>query len=430
MIDTEKDNRRLVERAFLIGVQDDETPSGEAKEHLAELRELVTGMGVPVVGDVMVSLRNPRSKYLLGSGKAEEINQTAGGLDADCLVFDADLTPSQQRNWERLSGVCVLDRQEVILDIFAGRASTREAVIQVELARMIYALPRLTRAWTHLSRQKGGAKGTRGEGEQQIEVDKRLVRQKIAQLRKELKQVRRHRQTQRAGRKRHEIPQGAIVGYTNAGKSSLLNALTGADAMVADKLFATLDPTTRKIALPNNREILLTDTVGFIRKLPHTLVESFKATLEEAALSDFLVHVLDVTSASVEEHWTTTMEVLDELDAVDKPMITVFNKIDLHNDPLTKIHLRNRYPDCVFISTKTGDGLDGLREALMGVTRGDREILDLRIPPERHDVTSLAYQKGNVLAHDYDDTGSALVKLSVDKANRARFVDFIMETAG
>ena len=296
MIETEKDNRKLVERAILIGMCDHETSEHEAREHLEELAELVKNIDVPVIGEELVKLKLVSSRYLIGSGKAEEIAERVKAENADCLVFDCDLSPSQQRNWERLTKVCVIDRQEVILDIFAGRASTREAVLQVQLARLQYSLPRLTRAWTHLSRQRGGAKGTRGEGEKQIEADRRMVQQRITSLRKELEVVQQQRSTQRKSRDRQNVPHAAIVGYTNAGKSSLLNCISGSAVLTEDKLFATLDPTTRRITLPNNIPLLLTDTVGFVRKLPHSLVESFKSTLEEAVLADFLVLVLDISS--------------------------------------------------------------------------------------------------------------------------------------
>lgn len=428
MIDTEKDGRKLVERALLIGFQDVESGLGEAKEHLAELGELARTLGVPVLDRRIVSVKQPKAKYLLGAGKAGELATLADEIEADCLIFDTELTPSQQRNWEALTKKCVIDRQEIILDIFAERATTREAIIQVDLARMRYALPRLTRAWTHLSRQKGGAKGTRGEGEKQIEVDRRLVQDRIAALRRELKEVRRHRVTQRKLRERKAVPHGAIVGYTNAGKSSLLNALSGSEVLVEDKLFATLDPTTRRIPLSGAGEILLTDTVGFVRKLPHLLVEAFKSTLEEAALADFVIHVIDATSHLVEENFATTMSVLTELDAGDKPMLTVFNKIDLLWDPMVKAKLRALFPGCVFISTHSGEGLDELRFRLSLQAGKNTRYLRLRIPPSRHDVAAMAHREASVIATEYDDEGFLLMNLSVSDGNAARFAEFMRGT--
>ena len=259
----------VVETALLVCVRLPGMSSTELDYMKEELSNLIDTMGLKVLEVVTATLKKPTPRYFVGSGKAQEIADYAKELEADCIVFDDDLSPSQQRNWEELSGVCVIDRHEVILDIFANRATTKEATLQVGLARMEYSLPRLTRAWTHLSRQRGGTKGTRGEGETQLEVDRRIVLRKISKFKAELKKVRSNRATLRKQRTSIPIPTASIVGYTNAGKSSLLNALTGADVFIEDKLFATLDPTTRRVKLKGGNEILLTDTVGFIRKLPH-----------------------------------------------------------------------------------------------------------------------------------------------------------------
>jgi GTP-binding protein HflX len=424
MIDTEKDRRSTVERAILVGICEPGVELGTVREHLAELHELASTLDIPVVDQVIAVVKRPNPRYLIGSGKAEEIHALAETLSADCLIFDHDLSPSQQRNWEKLTKRCVIDRREVILDIFATRASTREAVIQVTLAQLEYSLPRLTRAWTHLSRQRGGAQGTRGEGEQQIEVDRRIIQQRIALLKKELIEVRKHRQVQRQRRERHTLAHAAIVGYTNAGKSSLLNALTGANALVENKLFATLDPTTRQLTLPNRQELLLTDTVGFVRKLPHNLVDAFKSTLEEAVLADFLIHVLDIASPYFEEHWLTTLQILDDLGARDKPIITVFNKADLAQDPVLRARLRALHPDALFISARTGEGLDELRARMMGHTRGSTVILHLRLPPTRHDLAAYIHRHGRVLASEYDDDGHLLLTASIPAAHQGKLADF------
>jgi GTP-binding protein HflX len=424
MIDTEKDNRKLVERAILIGLHDNQTDYHEAEEHLEELEELVKNLDIPVIDRLLVNLKVPMARYLLGSGKAEEIAELADEQQADCLIFDGELSPSQQRNWEKLTKKCVIDRQEVILDIFANRASTREAVLQVELARMQYSLPRLTRAWTHLSRQRGGAKGTRGEGEKQIEADRRMVQQRISQLHRELKEVRKHRQTQRKSRERHQMPHAAIVGYTNAGKSSLLNRLCDSNVLVEDKLFATLDPTTRKVKLSNNQELLLTDTVGFVRKLPHGLVEAFKSTLEEAILADFLILVLDVSSPNVEEHWATTLSVLSELGAEDKRTVIIFNKLDLQDDPVFLAKMRSLHPDTIFISTVTKVGLDKLEAELIRQTRKDSEIIRLRIPPDRHDLISLAHSKAKIIDSNYEENGYLNLTVIVNQNLNKKFAEF------
>jgi len=426
MIDTDKDSRKLVERAFLIGICEEGTLEPEAAEHLRELAELVSNLQVPIVGEMMVKIRLPQPQYWVGSGKAEEIFAQAQQVHADCLIFDGELTPSQQRNWERLTHLAVVDRQEVILDIFAERASTREAVLQVELARTRYSLPRLTRAWTHLSRQHGGTSGMRGQGEKQIENDRRLVRLRIAELEEELKAVRLRRQTQRKERDRNGIPHAAIVGYTNAGKSSLLKKLTGADVLVEDKLFATLDPTTRRLQLPNRQSLLLTDTVGFVRKLPHTLVEAFKATLEEAVLADFLILVLDISSSYVEDHWETTMGVLRELGADEKKLLVVFNKIDLQRDPLVYAKINHLFPHRLLVSTVTGEGLDQLQDVFMQMVAAQTRVVRVKLPPSRYDLVAFAHANCQVLDSSCDDAGSIMMTLNLDGKLRARYEPFIL----
>src|SRR5687768_12611834 len=358
MADFLTDKPAKLERAFLVGVQTTDMKDGEAAELLTELKELVENLRITVTRTELVNLRRPTPALLLGSGKAEEIAAAAKADDADVIVFDEALSPAQQRNWEKLSGLAVIDRQEVILEIFSDRAHTREATLQVALARMEYSLPRLTRAWTHLSRQRGkGAMG--GEGETQLEQDRRIVRDRITHLKAELAGVVKQRDVQRRKRQRVPIPTAAIVGYTNAGKSTLLNTLTGARVLAVDKLFATLDPTTRQLILRGNQKLLVTDTVGFIRRLPHNLVEAFKATLEEVVVADFLVHVVDVTNANFEQHHATTLAVLDELGASTQTIVTVFNKIDAADPELVQ-RARRLVPDALFVSALTKQGLDAL----------------------------------------------------------------------
>src|SRR6187402_809870 len=350
---------KVTTRALLVGVQTPGMQAGEGTELLGELQELVENLGLVITGTTLVTLRDRQQpKFLIGSGKAAELMQRAKDEGADLIVIDEELSPAQQRNWEEESGLAVIDRQEVILEIFADRAHTREAVLQVALARMEYSLPRLTRAWTHLSRQRGkGSMG--GEGETQLEQDRRLVRDRIAHLKAELKEVVQQRGVQRRRRLRVPVPTCAIVGYTNAGKSSLLNALTGAAVLAEDKLFATLDPTTRQLLLRGNHKLLMTDTVGFIRRLPHGLVEAFKATLEEVVVADFLIHVLDVTNPNVAQHHATTLAVLGELGAAEKTIITVFNKVDVADAAMLR-RARQLVPDALFISAHTKAGLDNL----------------------------------------------------------------------
>ncbi|MCF3648350.1 GTPase HflX [Synoicihabitans lomoniglobus] len=402
-----KEDPLRVERAFLVGVQTATMAAGEAEELLIELTELVENLGIGVVGSIIVKLRQPTPATLVGSGKVDEIIGEARLLECDVIVFDEGLSPAQQRNWERISELTVIDRQEVILDIFADRAQTREAVLQVALARMEYSMPRLTRAWTHLSRQRGkGAMS--GEGETQLEQDRRIVRDRIARLKRELVEVQQHRGVQRQKRRRVPVPTAAIVGYTNAGKSSLLNALTGATVLAEDKLFATLDPTTRQLILPGNQKLLVTDTVGFVRRLPHGLVEAFKATLEEAIVSDFLIHVLDVTAPSVAEHRQTTLEVLGELDADSRPRLTVFNKVDAAT-PEQLHRARLLVPDALFVSAVSGEGLDELATHCTDLIRDTFGSAELLVPHDRYDVVARLHQVGHVQEEETLDEGVRLI---------------------
>jgi len=399
------DSKRC-ERAFLIGVQTPAMAPGEGQELLTELVELVENLRIAVVRSTLVNLRAPVPATLLGSGKTQELIDLAKADGADLIVIDESLTPAQQRNWEKLSGLAVIDREEVILDIFADRARTREAVLQVALARMEYSLPRLTRAWTHLSRQRGagGRGGMGGEGETQLEQDRRIVNDRITRLKRELVDVRKQRGVQRHKRQRVPVPTAAIVGYTNAGKSSLLNALTGAHVLAEDKLFATLDPTTRQLQLRGNQKLLVTDTVGFIRRLPHRLVEAFKATLEEAIVADFLIHVLDVTAPNLEAHHATTLGVLDELAAGDKRRLTVFNKIDAAT-PAQLRHARRLAPDALFVSARTGEGLDALQDRCIELIADAFGSIELVVPHARYDVIAKLHAIGHVQTEEQHDDG-------------------------
>jgi GTP-binding protein HflX len=400
-------DQKVVTRAFLVGIQAPGMEAGEGAELLGELKELVENLRLEVTRTTLVTLRDRQHpKFLIGSGKAAELMAQAKADGADVIVIDEELSPGQQRNWEEDSGLAVIDRQEVILEIFADRAQTREAVLQVALARMEYSLPRLTRAWTHLSRQRGkGAMG--GEGETQLEQDRRIVRDRIAHLKLEIAQVISQRATQRRKRMRKPVPGVAIVGYTNAGKSSLLNKLTGAQVLAADKLFATLDPTTRQLTLPDGRTLLATDTVGFIRRLPHRLVEAFKATLEEVVVADFIIHVLDVANPNVAHHFATTMEVLAELGAADKPILTVFNKVDAA-DPQALALTRAQHSEALFISVHTGEGLDRLLARCEELAVDESENVELLIPHDRYDVVARLRAGGQVRAQESLDRGVRL----------------------
>ncbi|MBC2601572.1 GTPase HflX [Puniceicoccus vermicola] len=420
-----REKPKLVERAFLVGITSPEQTDEHTELLLDELASLVETLEIGVNGRTVIHLSKPQPKLMVGKGKAEEILAEARALDCDVIIFDQELSPSQQRNWERMAEkFLVIDRQEIILDIFGERASTKEARLQIELARMEYSLPRLRRAWTHLGRQRGGVM-QRGEGETQLEVDQRLVRKRIQRMRAQLEIVRRQRETQRKRRRSLPVPTGAIVGYTNAGKSSLLNALTESDVLAEDKLFATLDPTSRRLSLPNGQNLVLTDTVGFVRNLPHRLVEAFKATLEEAVVSDFLLHVVDVRSAELEEHKETTESVLEELHALDKPTVLVFNKIDGEVDPATISYWRSRYPEAHFVSARTGEGLGALKERMVDLVQQGIRPMKLLIPHDRYDLVHFLHEIGAVDKESYEDEG-VLIRGNIPEKQVARVTDFAL----
>jgi GTP-binding protein HflX len=401
-------------RALLVGACFDAAERDTAGSLLEELAELVATLGVPIGGSLLIQQRESHARLLVGSGKAEEIAEHARAGGCNLIVFDNELTPSQQRNWEKLAGCAVIDRQEVILDIFAQRAQTAEARLQIELARAEYSLPRLTRAWGHLVRQGGGI-GGRGEGESQLEQDKRRLRGQIDRLRRELEQVRAARATQRKDRQRTPVPNAAIVGYTNAGKSSLLRKLTGAEVLVEDKLFATLDTTTRRVQLPSNQPLLLTDTVGFVRRLPHRLVEAFNATLEESVLADFLLHVLDASQPAVLDFYHTTMRVLAELAAGEKPMLVVFNKIDRIADPSVLAGLRRHFPDAAFISAQTGEGLPALLSRLDEWVTRTATTRELRLPASDGATLARLHREAQVHEVHYEEDSVRVVATLPDR---------------
>jgi GTP-binding protein HflX len=401
---------KLVEKALLIGVFQSPTEREESASLLDELAALVETLAIPVAEKQLIRVPDPSSRYLVGSGKAEEMAARAHALGADVIVFDNELQPAQQRNWEALAKVAVIDRQEVILDIFAQRAQTKEARLQVDLARLEYSLPRLTRAWGHLSRQAGGL-GAKGEGETQLETDRRLVRKQIGRLKADLERVRARRATQRKQRQRLPLPHAAIVGYTNAGKSSLLRRLSGTDVLVEDKLFTTLDPKTRRVDLAGGQKLLVTDTVGFVRNLPHRLVEAFKATLEEATVADFLIHVLDASHPRVYDFYETTTQVLEELGADTKRVVTLLNKLDRVQDVSSLHALRLHFPDAVFGSAHTGQGLEELLHLCGEMLRGRVTKVELALPLARIELLSLLHRTSHVLSLNYDDRHANVVAM-------------------
>ncbi|MCL2209547.1 MAG: GTPase HflX [Treponema sp.] len=357
-------------RALLVSL--DSPKECDSCDSMNELRRLSETLELDIAAHELIKIREKHPKFGMGSGKAEELAGKASELQADCIVFDWDLSPSQQRNWEDLTGIPVLDRQELIIQIFASRAATREAELQVQLAELQYRLPRLAHKYIDLSRQRGGRYGTKGAGETLLETDRRKIEKRIQKLQKEIKEVSKQRQVQRRQREKQGLPVCAIVGYTNAGKSSLLNALTGASVLVEDKLFATLDATTRRFEPAPGMPVLLTDTVGFIQRLPHSLIKAFKSTLEEAAYSSLLLHVLDLSDSSIDECYRTTVNVLSELGAGEIPVITVLNKFDmLENQDIDQPeNIFSRFPDNVAVSAKTGFGLDILKNKIVNKIYG------------------------------------------------------------
>lgn len=412
----------LVERAILVGLARHGMDRWAIDDSLSELAQLAITAGAEVVDTVVQKLDKPTAPYFIGKGKAEEIAKTCHKLQATSLIFDDELSPAQGRNLELITSRKVLDRTQLILDIFAKRARTREGRFQIELAQLQYLLPRLTRMWSHLSRQTGGI-GTRGPGETQLEVDRRRVQDRIARIERELKEVRKNRTIQREGRLRHHWPVAAVVGYTNAGKSSLLNRLTGSDVLSANQLFATLDPTTRQMVLPNRQKILLTDTVGFIRKLPHMLVEAFKATLEEVTLADLLLHVIDLSHPNYHDQMAAVDHVLADLSAHGKQTILIFNKIDRVADPAIVTAALQRYPGSVGVSSLHGNGISTLIEELVIRLSAWRMKIKFRIPVT--DSTALAdiHRLGHILSCEYDGE-IALIAAHIPPELKGRFNDF------
>ena len=419
-------SNKRTERVFLIAAELKCRAGWEVRDSLDELAELAVTAGAEVVGNGTQKLEAPAAGTFIGSGKADEFARHCKRHEVDTVIFDDELSPAQSRNLERVFDCKVLDRTALILDIFARRARTREGKLQVELAQLQHLLPRLTRYWSHLSRQSGGIGMRGGEGESQLETDRRRVQERIDSIRGELVLVRRQRRTQRNGRKRHLWPLASIVGYTNAGKSTLLNALTGAEVLEEDKLFATLDPTTRRLRLPTNQNVLLTDTVGFIRKLPHRLVEAFKATLEEVVEAELLLHVVDISHPLAEEQIRSVNTVLEEIGAAGRPTLMVFNKIDrLENGEMVKRSLE-RFPNSVAVSAVTGEGFPELLAELGNQSRPVRDFVELKVPLSEPAVIARLHAVGLVVERDYKGD-SARFKVRIPRHLRAEFAPFIVQ---
>lgn len=392
MIDVEKEETALP-RALLVG---------EPGNDLQELKGLVLTLGMDVIQRLTLTRMEVHPAYGIGKGKAQEIAELAKQIEADCIIFDFNLEPRKQRNWEELSGISCFDRQEVIIRIFGQRAQTKEAVLQVELARLSYSLPRLAHMNKDFSRQRGGAFGAKGAGETQLELDQRLVREKISAIKKELAEIELNRQTQR--KQRDKMPSCALVGYTNAGKSSLLNALTGADAYVENKLFATLDPLTRKLPLNDSAGVLITDTVGFISNLPHHLIDAFKSTLEEAVYADLLLLVLDSSDPEAEAQYETVCSVLEDIGADKNPRLILLNKVDKAEDEKHTLQkLRLKFPDAILISAKEEIGFLDLKSKIYELLYG--EVADYVLPVTQGALINELKKAGCIEKEEWLDDG-------------------------
>jgi GTP-binding protein HflX len=406
------------ERGFLVGMELKDKPGAfSVEDSLEELAQLARTVGIEVVGGTYQRLQRVTPATYIGSGKVEELQAWRDELQVDVMIFDEELSPRQQRELEEALNIKILDRTALILDIFAQHAHTREGQLQVELAQYEYRLPRLTRMWQHLARQAGGGAarggaagvGLRGPGEMQLESDRREIRRRIAQVRQELEEVRAHRARYRRHRQRAAIPVVAIVGYTNAGKSTLLNALSGADVYTADQLFATLDPTTRRVSLPNGGEVLLTDTVGFIQKLPAHLIAAFRATLEEITEASLILHIVDITHLNAAQQAQTVEETLRDLGVTERPIIVALNKIDLLHDPADVSEMLAQFPNNLAISAREGIGLDRLLSRIERVLEQAMMPLYVCVPYTRGDLVALAHKVGALEKEEYRPAGTLLI---------------------
>lgn len=393
----------IEEKVILVGVS--EQDGDDAEDSVEELKELVKTAGAAVVGTLIQKREKIHPGTYVGTGKVAEIEELIEQTGATGIVCDDELSPAQLKNLEMMLDTKVMDRTLIILDIFAARATTSEGKIQVELAQLKYRMSRLTGLGRSMSRLGGGI-GTRGPGEKKLEIDRRLINDRIAQLNRELKEVKRHREITRAKREKNQMPVVAIVGYTNAGKSTLLNHLTDAEVLEEDKLFATLDPTTRVLELPGHQEVLLTDTVGFIRKLPHHLIQAFRSTLEEARYADYIFHVVDASNPQREKQMHITYETLDDLEVKDKTIVTLFNKQDLRTDDEPLHDFRADYT--LNISAGKNEGLDELKELLAEILRENKVYIERVVPYDKAGIIQLIRKQGELISEEYVAEGIAI----------------------
>jgi GTP-binding protein HflX len=411
------------ERCVIVGVSTRTSSREETEEYMNELTLLADTAGADVVSRFTQDRDRIDSATFIGKGKVEEIHTFVSENQIQLVIFDDDLTAVQVRNLEKILECKVLDRSGLILDIFVSRAKSNEARTQVELAQLQYLLPRLTRQWTHLSKQFGGI-GTKGPGETQIETDRRIIRSRISHLKEKLERIAQQRDTRRKGRLQHT--RAALVGYTNAGKSTLLNLLSGSDVFVENRLFATLDPTTRIVQLGPSIQILMTDTVGFIRKLPHDLVASFKSTLEEITEADILLHVVDVASKTFEEQISVVNDTLAELGAAEKPTLMVFNKIDTLGDRTLLQAVAEGYPNRVFISATRGINILGLKDEVLRILESEFAEETVRIPQNQQKLISQLHSAGEVLERTYEDA-EVILRLRVHRKDRDRIARLLQK---
>jgi GTPase len=414
-------DRTFRERIVLVGTAVSPVTLEDVDANLDELALLVDTAGADALARVVQRMDHPDAALFLGKGKAQELHQVCLAVDADTVVFDEELTPAQQRNLEKLLGRTAIDRTAVILDIFAQHAHTQQGKVQVELAQLRYRLPRLRGRQLALSQQRGGvsaggAIGNRGPGETQLEVDRRRLLRRITKLEHELINLRRTRTTELRSRRRSRLPTVTLVGYTNAGKSTLLNRLTAAGVLVEDRLFSTLDPTTRRLALPGGETVLLSDTVGFVRKLPHQLVEAFRSTLDEVASADLLIHVVDGSSPSADAQIDAVRVVLDEIGAGDVPTLVVYNKADVSVPDRLE-------PGSVVISASTGAGTEALLTTLSDRLRSLNRIVEFRVPYTRGDVLAALHRAGEILVETHEEDAT-VIRARLDQADAARFGEF------
>ncbi len=406
-----------IPKAIAVGVSTPKSSKREVEEHLSELAQLADTAGIQVIQTVIQDRRNPDPATYIGSGKVEEVHLAAVAQGAEVILFDDELSPAQQRNLEKEIGKPVTDRTGLILDIFSRHARSRMAKTQVELAQLQYTLPRLTGMWSHFTKQRGGGVNMKGEGETQLEMDKRMIKTRMAELRRELADIAQQAAVRRKGRE--DVFKVSLVGYTNAGKSTLMNALTSAGVLAENKLFATLDTTMRQLALPNGIEIVLSDTVGFIRKLPHQLVASFRSTLDEVVDADLLLHVVDTSHAEFEAQIAATEGVLAELGIEGKPTLLVFNKVDALPEPGLRDRLLAMNTDKVLVSAKSGEGIEALLAAIQAQQERAFQAVTLLLPHTDGKVMALLHQVGAVLDTQYEAEG-VIVKVKITPADLAR----------